>query len=110
VTDLDDLKKFINPIYREHYLDSHVKSSIAYQIQELRGTESQTAFGVSVGMPQEVISRLENQYGGMTVNTLLKIAIRRGIGLQIRFCNFEDILKEDVSPTGLQVVGIARQR
>jgi transcriptional regulator with XRE-family HTH domain len=105
VSDLSKLKKFENAAYRESYLDSHVKSSIAYQIQELRAKDglSQTAFGALVGMPQEVISRIENQHGNVNVNTLLKIANRRGIGLQIKFCNFEVILKEDVSPAGLQV-------
>jgi transcriptional regulator with XRE-family HTH domain len=109
VSDLSRLKKFQNDEYRISYLDSHVKGSIAYQIRWLREKLglTQAQFGVLVGMPQAVISRLENAEGGaVNINTLLKIANGLKIGLAVGFCNFETVLKSDVSPAGLAVESI----
>jgi transcriptional regulator with XRE-family HTH domain len=106
VSDLSKLQKFLDDLYRVSYLDSHVKGSIAYQIQALRETEglNQTQFGALIGKPQSVVSRLEDtEYGSVNVNTLLQIANRLKIGLDIRFCNFETILNADVSPAALTV-------
>jgi transcriptional regulator with XRE-family HTH domain len=110
VSDLSKLKKFLDDDYRVSYLDSHVKGSVAYQIQALREKLglNQTVFGALVGMPQSVISRLENAEGGsVNINTLLKIANGLKIGLAVRFCNFEVVLAEDVSPAALLVEGVS---
>jgi transcriptional regulator with XRE-family HTH domain len=109
VSDLSRLHKFQNDEYRISYLDSHVKGSIAYQIRWLREKLglTQAQFGGLVGMPQAVISRLENAEGGaVNINTLLKIANGLKIGLAVGFCNFETVLKSDVSPAGLAVESI----
>ena len=109
MSDLNKLKKFSNDSYRESYLDSHVKSSIAYQIQALREKAglNQSDFGKLVGKPQSVISRLENtEYGGVNVNTLLQIANRLKIGLLVRFCDFDTILDLDVGPESMKVENI----
>jgi transcriptional regulator with XRE-family HTH domain len=109
VSDLNKLKKFSDDLYRESYLDSHVKSSIAYQIQALREKArlNQSDFGKLVGKPQSVISRLENtEYGGVNVNTLLQIANRLKIGLLVRFCDFDAILDLDVGPESMKVENI----
>jgi len=58
-------------------------------------------------MPQAVISRLENAEGGaVNINTLLNIANGLKIGLAVGFCNFETVLKSNVSPAGLAVESI----
>jgi transcriptional regulator with XRE-family HTH domain len=109
VSDLGELQKFLNDAYRVSYLDSHVKGGVAYQIQALREKEglTQTEFGTIVGMPQAVISRLEDtEYGGVNINTLLKVANALKVGLEVKFCNFETILAVDVSPAALQVENI----
>jgi transcriptional regulator with XRE-family HTH domain len=109
VSDLTELQKFLDDSYRESYLDSHVKGGIAYQIQALREKEglNQTKFGSLVGMPQPVVSRLENtEYGAVNVNTLLKIANALKIGLEVRFCNFETVLSADMSPVAFRVENI----
>jgi transcriptional regulator with XRE-family HTH domain len=109
VSDLSRLRKFQNDEYRISYLDSHVKGSIAYQIRGIREKLglTQAEFGVLVGMPQAVISRLESgEGGGVNVNTLLKIANGLKIGLAVGFCNFETVLKSDVSVAGLSVESI----
>lgn len=103
------LKKFENDEYRISYLDSHVKGSIAYQIRGIREKLglTQAQFGALVGMSQTVISRLESAEGGsVNINTLLKLANGLKIGLAVGFCNFETVLKSDVSPTGLAVESI----
>jgi transcriptional regulator with XRE-family HTH domain len=109
VSDLDRLQKFLDGPYRASYLEAHVKGGIAYQIQALREKLglNQTEFGVLIGKPQSVISRLEStEYGAVNVNTLLEIADRLKVGLQIRFCNFQNILDSDTSPQALAVENI----
>jgi transcriptional regulator with XRE-family HTH domain len=86
-----------------------VKGGIAYQIQALREKKgvTQAEFGRILGMPQTVISRLENtEYGSVNINTLLKVANALKIGLEVRFCNFEMILAADVSPATMHVEDI----
>lgn len=39
----------------------------------------------------------------MNVNTLLEIAKALDIGLQVRFCDFVDVLERDISPAGMKV-------
>ena len=109
MSDLSKLKKFLDDGYRSSYLDSHVKGSVAYQIQALREDLglNQTQFGALVGMSQAVISRLENADNrGVNINTLLKIALKLKIALRIQFCNFEDMLTDDVSPGALRVENV----
>lgn len=109
MNDLSKLAKLQGKSYRDSYLESHVKGSIAYQIQALRESAglSQTAFGQLINKPQSVVSRLEDtEYGGINVNTLLSIAYALNIGLRIRFCDYIEILADDVSPSGLQVEDI----
>jgi transcriptional regulator with XRE-family HTH domain len=109
VSDLRKLQKFLDDAYRASYLDGHIKGSIAYQMLALREKEgrNQTQFGELIGKPQSVVSRLEDaEYGGVNVNTLIEIASRLGIGLLVRFCDFETLLAANISPEGLAVENI----
>jgi len=109
VSDLNKLQKFLDKSYRDSFLESHVKGSIAYQIQALREKEglNQTEFGKLIGKPQSVVSRLEGtEYGGVNVNTLLQIAYALNVALEVKFCDFGTILMSDVSPDGLKVENI----
>jgi len=109
VSDLKKIKKFLDDDYRESYLDSHVRGGVARQIKAFRERLelSQTEFGALVGMQQTVISRLEDpEYGGVTTNTLLRIAGGLKIGLVVKFCDFEAVQSEDVSSPGLLVENI----
>jgi transcriptional regulator with XRE-family HTH domain len=106
VSDLSKLRKFTDDAYRVSYLEAHVKGGIAYQIQALREKLglNQTQFGALIGMPQPVVSRLEDtEYGSVNVNTLLQIANRLGIGLNVSFCSFETVLGTNVSPAAFAV-------
>lgn len=106
VSDLNKLKKFLDTDYRASYLEGHVSGSIAYQVQALRGDLTQTEFGALVNMPQPVISRIENEETSVNITTLLKIANHLGVGLSVRFCGFETLLAEDISPSGLAAESI----
>jgi transcriptional regulator with XRE-family HTH domain len=100
------LSRFLSKDYRDAFLETDVKAGIAYQIQALREKTglSQAAFAEKTGKKQSVISRLEDtEYGGVNVNTLLEIAKALDIGLQVRFCDYIDVLERDISPAGMKV-------
>jgi transcriptional regulator with XRE-family HTH domain len=101
-----------NKAYRDSYLDTHVRSGIAYQIQALREKLglSQYAFAKKIGMTQSVVSRLENpEYGKVTVQTLIQVAMALEVALLIRFCSYPAFLAAiaDLSPDALAVDGIS---
>lgn len=85
------LKRFLSKDYRDEYLQGTVKAGIAYQIHAIRTKfgMSQAAFAAKVGKPQSVISRLENEeYGKVTVQTLLDVACANDIALIVRFTDY----------------------
>ena len=103
---LKQIKNFLIKGYRDGFLEADVKGGIAYQIQALREKTglSQAEFAKKIGKKQSVVSRLENtEYGAVNVNTLLEIAKALDIGLQVRFCDYLDVLERDISPAGMKV-------
>jgi transcriptional regulator with XRE-family HTH domain len=100
-----------NREYRDSYLSAHVRAGIAYQIQALREKLglSQCAFAKKIGMTQSVVSRLENpEYGKVTVQTLIQVALALEVALLIRFCSYPMFLAAiaDVSLEALAVENI----
>ncbi len=96
------------------FLESHIATHIAFQIRSNRkgrvidGKESWTQkhLGKRAKKKQSVISRLEQtSYGKLSVKTLLDLASAFGVGLQIRFIGFGELLddRENASPTTLTV-------
>ena len=109
VSHLAELASLESKGYRDAFLETDVKGGIAYQIQALREklSLSQKAFAEKIGKKQSVVSRLEDtEYGSVNVNTLLEIAKALDIGLQVRFCDYIDVLERDISPTGMKVNSI----
>lgn len=97
--------------YRDSYVSSHVRASIAYQIQALRERLglSQEAFARKLGMKQSMVSRLENPDAGkVTVQTLLQIAAALDVALNVRFCSYPDFIEvsANISPEALAVDNI----
>lgn len=79
-----------------------LREFLADQIRALRGDLSQKAFGKLIGKPQRVVSRLENEdYGKVTLQTLIDIAEKLDIALVVRFTDFPTFLRSttDVSET-----------
>ena len=102
------LEPFLDKEYRDSYLDAYVRANIAYQIQAIRERMglSQADFGQLIEKPQNVVSRLEDtEYSG-SVKTLIEIAQHLGIGLEIRFRSYPDILQSDVSSAAYRVDAI----
>lgn len=105
--DLNKFRKFLRPGYREGFLRSHVRASIAYQVQALRTKlhMTQAQFAELTGKTQTVISRLEDTTSGMVgVQTLLDIANGTGVALLVQFVSYPDFLArtEDMSDAALQ--------
>jgi transcriptional regulator with XRE-family HTH domain len=81
-----------------------LRAFLADQIRALRGDLSQKAFGDLIGKPQSVVSRLENEdYGKVTLQTLIDIAEKLDIALIVRFTDFPTFLHStaDVSESAL---------
>jgi transcriptional regulator with XRE-family HTH domain len=100
------LRRLLNKEYRDGYLQTHVRSGIAYQIRSLREKTglSQAQFADATGKKQSTISRLEDtDYGRVSVQTLLDIASALNVALLVRFVDFPQFLKttEDMSPQAL---------
>ena len=80
--------------FRASYMEHHLKAFLADQIRGLRGDMSQAAFGRLIGKPQSVVSRLENEeYGRVTLQTLLDIATKLDIAFVGRFVDFPTFLQ-----------------
>ena len=79
--------------YRHSYLAHRAKVSLASQIRALRGSRTQAKFGRDIGMPQSVVSRLEDEnYGNVSLNTLIGIAQKLDIALVMQFVDYPTFL------------------
>ena len=101
------LKRFLNKGYRDGYLQTHVRGSIAYQVQGLRAKtgKTQVEFAELTGKKQSTISRLENtEYGRVSVQTLLDIACANNVALLVRFVDYPQFLRDtsDMSQKALR--------
>jgi transcriptional regulator with XRE-family HTH domain len=71
-----------------------LRAFLADQIRALRGDLSQRAFGALIGKPQSVVSRLESEdYGKVSLQTLIDIAEQLDIALLVRFTDFPTFLR-----------------
>ncbi len=85
---------FDDPEFRGSYMAHHLRAFIADQIRGLRGDMSQNEFGERIGKPQSVVSRLENEsYSGVSLQTLIEIAIKLNIAFVGRFVDFPTFLR-----------------
>ena len=83
-----------DPAFRASYMAHHLRAFIADQIRGLRGDMSQKEFGQLIGKPQSVVSRLENEeYGRVSLQTLIEIAIKMNVALVGRFVDFPTFLR-----------------
>jgi transcriptional regulator with XRE-family HTH domain len=102
------IKRLASKGYRDTYLASRVRATIALQIRALRRSLrlSQQKFARMIGTTQSAVSDLENPDGDqVSVQTLLKIAAALNVALIVKFAGFPDFLKlmSDMSPKGLAV-------
>ena len=104
---LDRLRRFADRDYRAGHLSSRVRSSIAYQVRAIRQKLglTQKGMGERIGKSQSVVARMENDdYGRLTVQSLLDVAIGADVALVIRFVSYPDFLQQmsDMSSAALQ--------
>lgn len=102
------LKRFADKEYRDGYLNTHVRGSIAYQIRAVRHKLglSQIALAKRTNKTQSVISRLESdEYGQMSLQTLLDVASGFEVALLVRFVSYPEFLRQasDMSSKAMQV-------
>jgi transcriptional regulator with XRE-family HTH domain len=104
------LKKLKDKEYRDEFLGTTVRGSIAYQIQALRRQlkQSQEEFAETLGKKQTQVSRLESAEYSASVQTLIEVASALGIGLLVRFVGWPELLDrtEDMSDAALAVTPI----
>jgi transcriptional regulator with XRE-family HTH domain len=103
---------FDDPEFRGSYIAHHLRAFIADQIRGLRGDMSQKEFGQLIGKPQSVVSRLENEeYGSVSLQTLIEIAIKLNIAFVGRFVDFPTFLRvtADFSENAVTPMPYSRQ-
>lgn len=96
VLDLNKLKRFLTKGYRDSYLEAMARTGVAFQIRAMRKKlgMSQSAFGKHIGKSQPEISRLENEeYGQVSLTTLLDVATALDVGLLVRFVEYPQVLE-----------------
>lgn len=104
------LRKLQDKEYRDEFLETTVRGSIAYQMQALRRALglTQQEFADAIGKKQTQVWRLEStEYSG-SVQTLIEVASSLGIGLSVRFVDYPELIErsEDMSDTALTVTTI----
>ena len=96
--------KFDNTEYRNAWLSGHIKQLLSAQFRALRGKQLQADFGERIGRSQSNVARYESpSYGNLTINTLLDVAQKLCLGLQIRFVPFSQTVEDakNLSPDDL---------
>jgi hypothetical protein len=82
------------PEFRASYMAHHLRAFLADQIRALRGDRSQREFGVVIDKPQSVVSRLEDEeYGKVSLQTLIDVATKQDIAIVVRFVDFPTFLR-----------------
>ncbi len=81
--------------HRKLFVESQVKADIPFQIRAMRDERNwtQEQLGQALGMPQSVISRMENPDSGfLSIKTLLRVASVFDVALIVRFAPFSELM------------------
>ena len=90
-------ERFKSKDYRMSYMSARVRTSIAWQIRELRESNqmSQSELAKRIGTRQSAVSRLENtEYGRASVQTLLDVATALDVALVVKFASYDEFLRQ----------------
>jgi transcriptional regulator with XRE-family HTH domain len=91
--------------YRDGYVASHTRQTLAQQMRRFRGDDSQATFAEMIGKRQTIVSRLENpSYSGWTLRTLFEVAQALNVAVFVRFVDFPTFLQytDDLSDNALR--------
>lgn len=84
------LRRLADKAYRDIYVQTQTRQFLAQQMRAFRGSMSQERMGELLGMPQSVISRLENPtYGKWTLSTIFTVASKLNKAVIVRFIDVE---------------------
>ncbi len=88
------LPKLADKAYRSSYVARQTRQFLARQMRGLRGDKSQKEFGVLLGRPQSVVSRLEDpNYGKWTLQTLFDVARSLDRAVIVRIVDYPTFLR-----------------
>ena len=90
-------ERFKSKDYRTSYMSARVRTSIAWQIRELRefNRMSQSELAKRIDTRQSAVSRLENtEYGRASVQTLLDVATALDVALVVKFVSYDEFLQQ----------------
>jgi len=111
------IRDLTNDEFRHEYMMDQVRSYIAFQIRALREQPgrkwSQVDLADRCGKKQSVISRLEDpDYGKLSLQSLLEIAIAFDLPLLVQFVEWEDWLPRmnNQSPSGMRKMSFNADR
>ena len=101
-------ERFRSKDYRISYMASRVRTSIAWQIRQLRESNgmSQSELAKRTGTRQSAVSRLENtEYGRARIQTLLDVATALDVALIVKFVSYDEFLYQhgSMEPSALSV-------
>lgn len=104
--------RFENKEFRSAYVADFARSSVAYQVRDIREARewSQKDLAVKAETTQSAISRMENpEYGRFSVSTLLDLARAFDVALLIRFVPFRDLFEtaSDFSKSAMNVASFS---
>lgn len=88
--------KFSNREYRETFVDAHVASTVAAQVQTMRVDRglTQAELAEMTGMKQSRISIIENPNNrGLSISTLQRFAAAFDVALVVRFVPYSDLAR-----------------
>lgn len=94
-SDRAKIKRLKSKLYRDAYLEAQIHGWISHQFRALRASMglTQKEMAQKIGKPQSVVSRLENdEYGKVSLQTLLDVAKAIDIALLVQFVSYPDFL------------------
>jgi transcriptional regulator with XRE-family HTH domain len=101
------IRELSEPEFRHEYMMDQVRSWVAFQIRALREQRhwNQSDLAKASGKTQSVISRLEDpDYGKLSLQTCLEIAVAYDLPLLIQFAEWDDWLARmsNMSPSAFR--------
>jgi transcriptional regulator with XRE-family HTH domain len=105
---LKRVAKWADKEYREGYLEGSVEQGTAWQIRAMRKSRGLTQADLAdrLGTKQSAVSRMEDpDYGGHSVDTLVKLAHIFDCALSVRFVTYSQLAidSEDLTEAALVV-------
>jgi transcriptional regulator with XRE-family HTH domain len=96
---VERLPKWEDREYREGYLEASIEQGVAWQLRAIRKARnlSQDFLAKLLNTKQSAVSRLEDpDYGGHSIETLIKLAHAFGCALSVKFIPYSQLALDSV--------------